>query len=126
MRICSPLSGDPDTARPALRPACEELALLEDGERRLLCVRSPSQKARPRVKPVGGNPADGKAAARRRKAGASRKDAPPRFWRRQWLACAFRRFASLSFLTTPLSVVDSKTLFQNSGASAPREWLRMP
>jgi hypothetical protein len=32
-RACNPLPGNPDTARPALRPVCEELAALEDGER---------------------------------------------------------------------------------------------
>ena len=36
------------------------------------------RKRGPELKPVGGNPANGKAAAKRRKAGASRKDAPPR------------------------------------------------
>ena len=36
------------------------------------------RKRGPELKPVGGNPANGKAAARRRKAGASRTDAPPR------------------------------------------------
>ncbi len=39
------------------------------------------RKRGPELKPVGGNPADGKAAARRRKAGASRMDAPPRLAR---------------------------------------------
>ena len=55
------------------------------------------RKRGPELKPVGGNPANGKAAARRRKAGASRQDASPRVTRGQWLACAFRRFASLIF-----------------------------
>ena len=39
------------------------------------------RKRGPELKPVGGNPADGKAAAKRRKAGAFRKDAPPRLAR---------------------------------------------
>ena len=61
------------------------------------------RKRGPELKPVGGNPANGKAAAKRRKAGASRTDAPPRSKRGRWLACAFRRFASLSFFGRPLA-----------------------
>ena len=69
-------------------------------------ARRPASGRRPRkrgpeLKPVGGNPADGKAAAKRRKAGTSRYGASPRLKRGQWLACAFRRFASLNFLGGP-------------------------
>ena len=55
------------------------------------------RKRGPELKPVGGNPANGKAAARRRKAGASRRMRRCALKRGHWLACAFRRFASLNF-----------------------------
>jgi hypothetical protein len=106
------------------RPARSSLYWRMGNAGRSASGRRPRKRG-PELKPVGGNPANGKAAARRRKAGASLLRMRVRAWRGQWLACAFRRFASLNFREATAQRGCS-LWFQDSGAAAPRERLRMP
>ncbi len=86
------------------RPARSSLDWRMGNAGRSASGRRPRKRG-PELKPVGGNPANGKAAARRRKAGASRQDARPRLTRGQWWHAPFGASPPSFFGRPQLSVV---------------------